>query len=401
MNMARIGEIRNRLLDVVRAIRGTSTVQITTQHLRRIADVIDQVPGTLPDITPSLLQQINSVAKDLDNRVMHDRAVSPVKFVKRRRKLILFNNQSPGDILMLTAAVRDLVTQHSDKFIVDVRTSVPDIWFYNPYLTRVDEKDPQAEVLTMEYPLIQQSNEGQHHFIHGFRKHMEKILNLQINPGVFKGDIFLHPNEKAEVPLVERISGKKGPYWIIVNGGKMDYTAKWWNSEYAQAVVDGMPDVTFVKCGAVAPGHKHFELKNVVDLTGKTSFREVIKVVYNSAGIICPVTCFMHLAIAVEPNRQWTRGLRPCIVTAGGREPIQWEQYPGHQYLNTIGMLDCCAYGGCWRSRAERVGDGDEKDNSLCSYPIKTAQGAVPKCMMMIKPEEVVAKIKAYMGRDV
>ena len=41
------------------------------------------------------------------------------------RKLILRNFQSPGDIVMLTAAVRDLHRAHPGEFLTDVRTSFP------------------------------------------------------------------------------------------------------------------------------------------------------------------------------------------------------------------------------------------------------------------------------------
>lgn len=37
------------------------------------------------------------------------------------RKLILKNHQSPGDVMMLTAAVRDLHACQPGKFLTDVR----------------------------------------------------------------------------------------------------------------------------------------------------------------------------------------------------------------------------------------------------------------------------------------
>ena len=44
-------------------------------------------------------------------------------------KNLLFKNfLSPGDILMLTAAVRDLHLQYPGDFITDVRTSCPFLW---------------------------------------------------------------------------------------------------------------------------------------------------------------------------------------------------------------------------------------------------------------------------------
>jgi hypothetical protein len=51
------------------------------------------------------------------------------------RKLILQNNQSPGDILMLKAAERDLHRAQPGKFITDVLTRSPDPWQHNPYIT--------------------------------------------------------------------------------------------------------------------------------------------------------------------------------------------------------------------------------------------------------------------------
>ena len=46
---------------------------------------------------------------------------------KKIRKIILKTGLSPGDLVMLTAAVRDLKAAHSN-ILVDVRTAVPDLW---------------------------------------------------------------------------------------------------------------------------------------------------------------------------------------------------------------------------------------------------------------------------------
>ncbi len=51
-------------------------------------------------------------------------------------KQILANHQSPGDIVMLTAAVRDLHRQHPNCYITDVRTPCPALWEHNPTLLR-------------------------------------------------------------------------------------------------------------------------------------------------------------------------------------------------------------------------------------------------------------------------
>ena len=52
------------------------------------------------------------------------------------RKLLLKCQFAPGDIVMMTAAVRDLHRCYPRKFVTDVRTLCPGIWENNP--ARVD-----------------------------------------------------------------------------------------------------------------------------------------------------------------------------------------------------------------------------------------------------------------------
>ena len=76
----------------------------------------------------------------------------------RRTELILRNNQVPGDILMLTAALRDLHRAHPGKYLTDVRTSSPDLWRHNPWVTPLREDDPEVERLPCHHPLIHRSH---------------------------------------------------------------------------------------------------------------------------------------------------------------------------------------------------------------------------------------------------
>jgi ADP-heptose:LPS heptosyltransferase len=312
----------------------------------------------------------------------------------RQRKVILRNHQSPGDILMLTAAVRDLKLSHP-TILVDVRTSTGEIWENNPYLTPIDEKEENVEVYKVGYPLINTSNQGQHHFIHGFRYDLEDKLKLKIKPTAFKGTIFLSEQEKSWTSQIED-KGIVNDFWIIMAGGKYDFTAKWWNPDYYQEVVNHFKDrITFVQCGEKK--HHHPKLKGAVNLIGETDFRQFIRLIYHSVGVLCPVTFAMHAAEAIESKKGLKH--RPCVVISGGREPSQWEKYPHHRFLETNGAMDCCDDGGCWRSRCQKVGDGDDKDDkNVCVYPIelKSRNLSIPKCMNMIKPADVIRSIEMY-----
>jgi len=313
---------------------------------------------------------------------------------KKKRKILLKNSQSPGDILMLTAAVRDLKLAHPE-IEIGVSVSCQEIWENNPYITKLNQKDKDVEVFKAEYPLVHDSNDGQYHFIHGFRKHLEELLNLRIPATKFRGDIHISDVEKSWISQVEEI-GVKDQFWIMMAGGKKDFTAKWWSSDYYQRVVDHFKGkITFIQCGESK--HWHPPLKNVINFIGKTDLRQFIRLIYHSIGVVCPVTFAMHAAAAVECKHDLKN--RPCVVIAGGREPSQWEKYPHHRFLETNGALGCCDNGGCWRSRCHQVGDGDKKDKKeeLCFFPIELEDKiSIPKCMHMIKPQDVINAIEMY-----
>lgn len=308
------------------------------------------------------------------------------------QKLILRNFQSPGDIVMLTAAVRDLHNCYPGQFITDVRTSCPDLWLNNPYLTSLNENDPETTVLDCHYPLIHQSNILPYHFIFGFIDYLNEKLNLNIRPTAFKGDIHLSNEEKNWMSQVEEITGMDTPFWLIVSGGKYDFTTKWWAPERYQEVVDHFRGkIQFVQIGQAK--HHHPILNGAINLIGKTNLRQLVRLVYHAEGVVTPVSLLMHLAAAVEtkPNRLKNR---PAVVVAGGREPVQWEAYPHHQFIHTNGALSCCDNGGCWKSRVVPLGDGDEKDqpDNLCVDVV----GNLPRCLDLIESEEVCRRINVY-----
>jgi ADP-heptose:LPS heptosyltransferase len=292
---------------------------------------------------------------------------------------------------MLTATVRDLHQSYPGAFITDVRTPCPAIWDNNPYLTRLEE-GVGVETIDCHYPLINHSNEAPYHFIHGFTEYLNDALGIRIRPTLFRGDIHISELEKSWFSQVEEVLGQPRPFWIVVAGGKQDFTIKWWSAERFQEVVDHFRDrILFVQVGET--GHVHPPLNNVIDLRGCTDLRQLIRLVHHAQGVLCPVTLLMHLAAAVETRPEMPRN-RPCVVVAGGREPPHWEAYPHHQFLHRAGALRCCDAGGCWRSRVVPLGDGDEKDlpRNCCADVV----AGLPRCMDMITSADVIRAIEVY-----
>jgi ADP-heptose:LPS heptosyltransferase len=308
-------------------------------------------------------------------------------------RLILRNSQSAGDIVMLTAAVRDLHRCYPGRFLTDVRTSCSDLWIGNPWLTKLDERAPGVRVIDCHYPIIHKSNTTPYHFLFGFIEYInDEELGLRIQPTDYRGDVHLTSEEKEWFERVEEARGAARPYWLFASGGKWDYTIKWWSAQRYQEVVRHFENrIDFVQVGE--SHHHHPPVEGVVDLRGRTTLRQLIRLMYHAQGAISAVSLLMHLAAAVEMKPGMPKS-RPCVVIAGGREPPHFTAYPHHQFIHTVGALRCCDNGGCWKARTVPLGDGDRKDEpgQLCVDVV----GDLPRCMDMITAAEVIRRVEMY-----
>lgn len=311
------------------------------------------------------------------------------------QNLLLTQTQAPGDVLMMTAAVRDLCRQYDDQFNVGVQTRYPELWEHNPWIVEDPDMTETWRHIEMHYPLVHRSNTYPTHFVAAYHQFLSKQLNLSIPPLAFKGDVHLSTEEIVAPPARwrDRLPER---YWLLAPSTKKDFTAKWWNPQHWQQLIDLCKlRVAFVQVGSATDWP--VRLSGVIDLTGETSIRELLSLVYHAQGVVTLVSFLMHLAAAV-PIKPGLRPLRPCVVIAGGREPPHWEAYPGHQFLHRVGQLDCCQQGGCWRSRAQLVGDADRKDHrDLCEQPVQVSPDLrIARCMDGIWAEDVYRAICSY-----
>lgn len=312
------------------------------------------------------------------------------------RKLILKSGLALGDIVCMTAAVKELHSQYPERFITDVRTPFPDLWLHNPYITTIDDDDFFAEVIDCHYDrdpywTVNRSNQHPIHLLTCYCNDLANSLRIpSLWPRELKGDIHLSRDEFGLKSMPhERCNVQR--YWVIcLGGGKTDFTTKWYVPEYAQRVVDYFRGrIQFVQVGGAGDGHCHPALNGVIDLRGQTDTRQLIQVIHSACGVLCGITSLMHLAAAV-PLPSWQRRPRPCVVVAGGREPRSWYAYPTHRILETVGALPCCATGGCWQSHTVSLGGENER---LCERVVNNH----PRCMQMIRPESIILEIEKYL----
>lgn len=313
-------------------------------------------------------------------------------------KIILHNKLAPGDIIVATGLLRDLHRRYPNQYLTDYRGTSPEVFNNNPYITPLDDADPEVTHYTMTYNFIHQSNQQRKHFLYGYIYDFNAKFNTDVKLTELKPDLYLSEEEKNN-PII------KGNYWVVASGGKNDFTAKWWDPLNWQDVVNQLKDeVHFVQVGK----HDHFHplLTNTMDFRDKTTLRDLLRIIYHSQGVCCLITCFMHIAAAFN---------KPCVVIAGGREQWWWEAYTrknrdlnlstqidnytppdddmvDHTYLHTMGKLVCCKSFGCWKSLVE----GENKKK--CVDVKKGPSILQPKCMTLIKPDDVVKAVRHYIN---
>lgn len=284
--------------------------------------------------------------------------------------------------MTLTAAIRDLHKTYPGRFQTGIRTRHPDIWLHNPYITPLALG--QGNRVYVHYDRIRHPGERRFyskgidkkaamglHMISGYRDYISAVLGLDIPATSPFPDLHFSQEELNESPI-------PGEYWVVFAGGKHDYTNKIWDTTKYQGVVDLLSDVKFVQVGAKRDQHP--PLRGVTNLVGRTSLRELIVLIKHARGVICPITCGLHIAAGCGT---------PCIVIAGGREPPCWERYPGQTYIHTIGKMDCCATGGCFKNRADLTANSD------CRHLVRGDTIPQAACMHAIQPEHVETAVRA------
>lgn len=310
-------------------------------------------------------------------------------------KLLLRHQRAPGDIIVMTAVVRDLALTYPGRFHLSVDTSFKELWHNNPYVKPMPDKKG-ARIVNLTYgSYIKKAGTEKIHFISSFHKDLKVQTGIDVPLLYPYPDLHLSEEEKAPV--------SKDRYWIVLAGGKNDFTTKHWVYSRYQEVVNILSEfgIRVIQLGGKGnrPSHYHPKLYNVLDLVGKTSLRQMLRLISQADGIICTITAAMHIAAAFN---------KPCVVTGAGREEWWWEAYTNkneamsefknklnvdHRYLHTIGKFDCCYTKGCWKNKVQK----SEGDKSFCKYPVTSEnEQVVPACMEMITVDKVVSSVLSY-----
>lgn len=322
-----------------------------------------------------------------------------------------------GDSVVFAGALRELVRCYPGKFDIEVECSSPEFWsgcFFARGVPRPkasiagmgmaaslafrashwhEDEDISglgqgAKIISVDQRFFNGSDEPGLHLLHAFVRSINRELGVEVTVREVRGEVFLTSEELTAKGPVENLLGRRVPYWIVCNGGKFDRTVKWWPNEHYQSVVDALRGrVLFVQVGRSCDYHP--KLHGTLDYRGWSDLSVLRRLVYWAEGVVCPITSLMHLAAAV-PRAPGVEGPRPCVIVGGGIEPPHWTEYPGQDFLSTIGELPCTGHG-CWKSRTISLGDGDVRDDD--ALRCVDVDRLAPRCMRMLEPTRVTAAI--------
>ncbi len=287
-------------------------------------------------------------------------------------RITIKSGLSLGDHIVMLMAIESLHIQFPKQYITATDIPQKDLYNNHPAIS----KSKVGDVIEMHYPLVHKSNQISNNFADGYCDYLGGQLGIPLKLQVNHAHLYLSEQEK------NKYKGQK--YWVIVCGGKNDFTAKHLSQGILQEVVDHfIGRINFVQ--PVKMEHTHYPLQNVKMLS-KLGIRDLLSLIYNCEGVICPVTAHQHIAGVFS---------KPCICIGGGREPVSWVQpYPAQHYIHSLGTLSCCKEKACWKSRVIKLEDGDKQDNSLCEKPVFYKDQWIPTCLARIKAKEITSVIE-------
>lgn len=301
---------------------------------------------------------------------------TPVIKESLKSEYVFHNRQRIGDMLMFTCAIRDFKAKYPN-IRVNVISTCGHIWDHNPAIDRTLVATSENTVKIGPGTLTNKSNSLDWHMANAFRVSIEENLKIHIPQGESRPDIWFTEEEYNSPRLF------KQPYWIICTTGEKGWGCKMYPNHKWQEVIDQNPDLTFVQIGTAEDNAPRLRGNNVIDYIGKTQSREtgirdLFKLFLHAEGSIGLVSFHMHLSGALY---------KPCVVIAGGREPVSFTRYAGHAYLSTDGMLPC-AVKACWHC-----------DIKTCTNLVtreETVEKTIPKCVDIIDSEDVTRAIRSY-----
>ena len=195
----------------------------------------------------------------------------------------LLPDQSPGNSVVLTTAIRDLKRANPGWKLNVGGGVVRDFFQNNPNIDSSVTEKTADKIVTAEYPFRGSLTK---HYLYSYTESICFQLGIRIKRGEFRPELFL---SKAELSSPRKITE---PYWILNSGYRTNISAKYWGDEhFRQLVFEFKNKIKFVQIGGKSNDLQNPPLSGTIDLRGKTSFRELMLLIYHSEGVVSLFRC--------------------------------------------------------------------------------------------------------------
>src|SRR5688572_24606320 len=99
-----------------------------------------------------------------------------------------------GDVVVLTAAVRDLYRSFPGRFEISVDSAYADVWRYNPY---VRARAFPGKVIDCRKAVIDRTGATGRHYVHAYLDLLNRHLGTDAQISEIKGDVHLSDEERS------------------------------------------------------------------------------------------------------------------------------------------------------------------------------------------------------------
>lgn len=290
---------------------------------------------------------------------------------------IVVRRKGVGDTIAITPLVRDLKTAYPNSRLSVDGTLADEVFRYD---SRVGLRDLAAPSLTIDYKATHDRARMDHsaRFLWAghddFYRQTGKRLRMETpRPDLVLSDDELLPPEGL-------------PYIIVASGAKLDMPLKLYPHNRWVRIVESLRDLGYaVKQVGALQDHRYPHIQDPLpgaeNLLGKTSLRQLFRLVRHAAGVVCHTSLPLLVASAFNTA---------CVTIGGGREDPWLFEDAGVEYLHTIGQLACCELSGCRAAFPIPVHDKPYPPGTLCADPALCGDSYVGRCMTLISPDQVV-----------
>ncbi len=289
-----------------------------------------------------------------------------------------------GDAVALSPLVRDLVAVTGRP--VSLSGVHEDLFRYDPRVCTT--QDPQATVVRINYKQTIQRSGGlldtknpvtpdrTARYLNAAHEAFRAETGIDLCQSDLRPSLVLGDHEQDR-PYTE-------PYWVLATGTKPDMPVKNFPDTVIAKIV-ARSGLRWKQVGALYDGrftHRQRWVPGTENLLGRTTLRDLMRLIAYADGVLCLCSLPMMLAAAFGT---------PCVALGGGREDAWLHAgLPNVEYLHTMGELDCCKTRGC-RRRIAVPGQADVPIPPawLCDDPVQVGDQAVGRCMTLITPARI------------